>query len=118
MRTTPVAALGPWFVTLTVYVRFCPTKTGDGLGVIVTPRSVTGLTLVVTVAELLAEFESVSVAAALAVLVTEGVAAASGVTITVRVTVAPLATGPMLTVTTPFDCEAEPVLDEAETNAA
>jgi hypothetical protein len=43
---TLLTLLGPLFVTVTVYVRFCPTSTGSGESVFVMDRLADGLTVV------------------------------------------------------------------------
>ena len=59
---TPVAAAGPWLVTVVVQVSGCPTITDLGGATVVTCRSATGISVVATVvvapAELLEAFGS------------------------------------------------------------
>jgi len=69
VRVTPVAALGPALLTLTVYVRLPPATTGSGLSVLVTDRSAEAVTVVLAVALLFALLGSASLAVTLAVLV-------------------------------------------------
>src|SRR5581483_9332933 len=95
--------------------RLVPTCTELAEAVLVTARSATGLTVVVTEAELLAGVGSGSVAVRLAALVTEGAAIACGLTTIVAVAFAPLANDPRLQVTVPLACEHEPWLELAET---
>src|SRR5713101_2995934 len=92
-----------------------PMGTEVGELVLVTVRSATGFTVVVTEAELFAGLGSGSVALTLAVLVMEGAAAACGVTTMVAVALALLARELRLHVTVPAACEQEPWLALAET---
>src|SRR5260370_22733472 len=94
-----------------------PMGTEVGELVLVTARSATGFTVVVTEAELLAGLGSGSVALTLAVLVMEGAAAACGVTTMVAVALALLARELRLHGTGPAACEQEPWLAVAETKA-
>src|SRR5712692_5613831 len=93
-----------------------PMGTDVGELVLVTAMSATGVTVVVTEAELLAGLGSGSVALTLAVLVMEGAAAACGVTTMVAVALfnAMLGRAPTLHVTVPAACEQEPWLALAE----
>src|SRR5260370_22510691 len=93
--------------------------TEPGELVLVTARSATGVTVVVTEAELLAGLGSGSVALTVALLVMEGAAAACGVTTMVAVALfnAMLGRAPTLHVTVPAACEQEAWLAGAETKA-
>jgi hypothetical protein len=99
VTATPVAALGPLFVTTMVYVRSCPASTGLGEADFVIETSAEGFTVVVVVEVLLLEFGSATALDTHAVLLSGP--AASGVTTIVTVALAPLARVPMLHVTTP-----------------
>jgi hypothetical protein len=112
---TPVAELGPLFVTVIVYVRFCPTITGSGESVLVIDRLAAGFTVVVVVQLLLPVFGSVTPLVTLAVLLSVPTAAAPGVTTMVTVALAPLAKVPIEQVIVAVPVQL-PGLDVAETN--
>jgi hypothetical protein len=79
------------------------------------PRSATGSTVVVALAELFAEFGSPTPEVTLASFVMEPVD--GGVTLIVALAFAPFATVPSAQVTTPPDCEQVPCEAVAELNA-
>jgi hypothetical protein len=98
---TLAAAKGPLLVTVIVYVKLAPTLTDPAEASFVTIKSAAELTVVVVVAELLADVGSVSVAVTLAVLVRVPVAV--GVTTMVIVALPPFTIPPRLHVTMPPD---------------
>jgi hypothetical protein len=115
VMVTPVAALGPLLVTTIVYVRFCPTKTGSGLSVLVIERLAAAFTVVVVVQLLLPVFGSVTPLLTLAVLLSVPTAAAPGVTTMVTVALAPLANVPIEQLIAGLPAQL-PCVDVAETN--
>src|SRR3990172_94580 len=79
VTVTPVAALGPAFATVSVYVRFCPASTGLG-PVLVMEMSAEGLTVVDAVAVRSAESGSAVGLHTIAVLFSVPTAEALGLT--------------------------------------
>jgi hypothetical protein len=112
---TPVAELGPLFVTVIVYVRFCPTRIGSGESVLVTERFAEGFTVVVVVQLLFPVFGSVTPLVTLAVLLSVPTAAADGVTTMVTVALAALANVPIAHVMVVVPLQL-PCVDVADTN--
>ncbi len=106
---TPVAALGPLFVTRMLYVRGWPAKTGSGESLLVSDRLAAGSTVLLVVEELLPGTGSFTLLDTLAVLLSEPTAKADGVTMIVTVTLAPLANVPMAHVTVPPPFEQVPL---------
>src|SRR5688572_3848062 len=94
---TPAALCGPALETASVYVSCSPASTGSGESAFVRPRSDTGLTVVVALAELSAESGSVAVETTAASFVIDPGAPVS--TLITTVTLAPLAIVPSAQVT-------------------
>jgi hypothetical protein len=106
---TLAAELGPAFVTVSVYVRFCPASTEPAEAVLVIERSAEGLTVVDAVEVRSAESGSAVGLDTIAVFAIDGTAEAVGVTVMVIVTLCPLVIVPRVhdTVAVPLQVPAD-----------